>query len=173
MWQTTPRCLSCWVSESLLDTMTAVNLPIEALRQRLAKIPLQGQSTVGSESVYRELIGFVPPFADARNAAALESMLRGMHEQMRLRELTPCSIQATTAQLIVLAMLLNEHGVAAVAQGVAARRAGASWDELRGVERLVFLLHGLAGANRGDEFLTALAEREREDRVAGAVAAYG
>ena len=48
-----------------------------------------------------------------------------------------------------------------------------SWDELRGVVHLVFLLHGLPGANRGEEFLTALAEREREDRVAGAVAAYG
>jgi hypothetical protein len=41
------------------------------------------------------------------------------------------------------------------------------------VVRLVLLLHGLPGANRGDEFLTALDEREREDRIAGAVAAYG
>ena len=29
------------------------------------------------------------------------------------------------------------------------------------------------GANRGEEFLTALAKREREDWIAGAVAAYG
>jgi 4-carboxymuconolactone decarboxylase len=153
--------------------MTAVDLPIEELRQRLAQIPLQGQSAVGPETIYRELIGFVPPCADARDAATLDSTLRGMHEQMRLRELTPCSIDAKTAHLMLLAMLLNEHGAAAVAQGVAARRAGASWDELRGVVRLVILLHGLPGANRGDEFLTALTERDREDRVAGAVAAYG
>jgi 4-carboxymuconolactone decarboxylase len=153
--------------------MTAVDLPIEELRRRLALIPLQGQSAVGPETVYRELIGFVPPCADARDAATLDSTLRGMHEQMRLRELTPCSIDAKTAHLMLLAMLLNEHGAAAVAQGVAARRAGASWDELRGVVRLLILLHGLPGANRGDEFLTALTERDREDRVAGAVAAYG
>jgi hypothetical protein len=82
--------------------MTAANLPIEELRQRLAQIPLQGESAAEPEAVYRELIGFVPPCADARDAATLD----------------------------------------------------------------------LPGANRGDEFLTALAEREREDRVAGAVAAY-
>lgn len=153
--------------------MTAANPPVEELRQRLAQIPLQGRSAAGPESVYRELIGFVPPCANARDAATLDSMLRGMHEQMRLRELTPCSIQAKPAHLMLLAMLLNGHGAAAVVQGIAARRAGASWDELRGVVHLVFLLHGLPGANRGEEFLTALAEREREDRVAGAVAAYG
>ena len=153
--------------------MTAVELPIEELRQRIAQIPLQTQGAVGSEAAYRELIGFVPPCADARDAGTLDSKLRGLHEQMRVRDLTPCSIQAKTTHLMLLAMLVGEHGSAAVAQGVAARQAGASWDELRGVVRLVFLLHGLPGANRGDEFLTALAELEREDRVAGAVAAYG
>ena len=153
--------------------MTAADLPIEELRQRLAQIPLQGQSAIGPATVYRELIGYVPPCADARNASTLESDLRCMHEQMRLRDLAPSSIQVKSAHLMLLAMLLGEHGVTAVAQGVATRRAGASWDELRGVVRLVFMLHGLPGANRGDEFLTALAEREREDRVAGAVAAYG
>jgi alkylhydroperoxidase/carboxymuconolactone decarboxylase family protein YurZ len=153
--------------------MTAVDLPIEELRQQLAQIPVPDQSAVRPETFYRELIGFVPPCADTRDTATLESKLRGMHEQVRLRALAPCSIDAKAAHLIFLAMLLKEHGASAVAQGAAARRAGATWDELRGVVRLVFLLHGLPGANRGDEFLTALAEREREDRVAGAVAAYG
>jgi hypothetical protein len=58
-------------------------------------------------------------------------------------------------------------------QGLAARRAGASWDELRAVADMAFLLHGLPAVNRGDELLAALAEREREDRIAGIVAAYG
>jgi 4-carboxymuconolactone decarboxylase len=126
--------------------MTAAELPIEELRQRLAQIPVQGQSAGGSETVYREFIGFVPPCADARKAAALEPMPRGMHEQMRLRELAPGSIQVKTAHLMLLAMLLGEHGAAAVVQGIAARQAGASWDELRGVVRPLFLLHGLSGA---------------------------
>ena len=64
--------------------MTAANPVLDELRQRLAQIPLQGQSAAGAESVYRELIGLVPPCADARDAATLDSMLRGMHEQMRL-----------------------------------------------------------------------------------------
>ena len=153
--------------------MTTDTLPIEELRERLAQLPLLGPSAAGAESVYRELIGFVPPCSNARNGATLEQRLCGLHEQMRIRELTPASTQTKTVHLMLLAMLLNEHGTNAVAQGIAARRAGASWDELRGVVRLVFLLHGLPGANRGEEFLTALAERECEDRVAGAVAAYG
>jgi hypothetical protein len=94
-------------------------------------------------------------------------------EELRLNELVPGSIEPKTAHLVLLGMRLNEHGAAALAQGVAARRVGVSWDELRGLAHLVSLLHGLPGATRGEEFLTALAEQERVDRVAGAVAAYG
>jgi 4-carboxymuconolactone decarboxylase len=92
---------------------------------------------------------------------------------LQLHEFSPGSIEPKTAHLILLALLLNEHGVTAVEQGIAARRAGATWDELRDVVRLVFLLHSLPAANRGDEFLTALTKREHEDKVAGAFAAYG
>ena len=153
--------------------MTAADLPIEALRERLTLAGAQSQSSGGRESTYRELMGFVPPCCDRRDATALETMLRGMHEQMRLRELIPASINPKTAHLMLLAMLLAEHGATAVEQGAAARRAGASWDELRAVADMAFLLHGLPAANRGAELLAALAEREREDRIAGIVAAYG
>ncbi len=96
-----------------------------------------------------------------------------MQEQAGLRNLIPESIDSKTGHLILLAMLLTDHGAVAVAQGVAARRAGASWDELRAVADMADLLHGLPAANRGSELLAALAEREREDRIAGIVAAYG
>lgn len=152
--------------------MTAATLPIEELRQRLAQSPPDAKSTDGREAAYRELIGFVPPCGDRRDAAAFEAMLRGMHEQMRLRTLIPPSIDAKAAHLLLLAMLLTEHGAAAAAQGSAARRVGASWDELRAVVELAFLLQGLPAASRGEEFLSAVAEREHADRVAGAVAAY-
>jgi alkylhydroperoxidase/carboxymuconolactone decarboxylase family protein YurZ len=153
--------------------MTAVDLPIEELRQRIAQLSSQGQGASGPGTAYRDLFGFVPPCAVAQGSVPLASTLRDLHEQVRLRELLPSALSAKDAHLILLAMLLKEHGANAVVQGVAARRAGASWEELRGVVRLAFLLHGLAGANRGDEFMTALAEHEREDRIAGAVAAYG
>lgn len=153
--------------------MAAADLPLEELRQKLAQCSLQGSSAAGPEAVYRDLMGFIPPCVVVPDTATLESKLRGLHEHIPLRELLPSAIDAKAAHLILLAMLLKEHGATAVSQGVAARRAGASWDELHGVVRLVFLLCGLPGANRGDEFLTALAEREREDRVADAMAAYG
>jgi alkylhydroperoxidase/carboxymuconolactone decarboxylase family protein YurZ len=153
--------------------MTAAKLPIEELRQQLALAGAQSQSADGHESAYRELIGFVPPCCDRRDATALETMLRCMHEQMRIRKLITDSVDAKTAQLILLAMLLADHGAAVVAQGVAARRAGASWHELRALIGMAFLLHGLPAANCGDEFLTAFAEREHEERIAGAVAAHG
>jgi 4-carboxymuconolactone decarboxylase len=153
--------------------MTAANLPIEELRQRLTPAGAQSQGYDGRESAYRELIGFMPPCYHRREAPALEAMLRGMHEQMRLRKLIPDSINAKAAHLMLLAMLLVEHGAAAVVQGTAARRAGASWEELRAVADMAFLLHGLPAANRGEELLAALAEREREDRIASIVAAYG
>jgi 4-carboxymuconolactone decarboxylase len=153
--------------------MTAAKLPIDELRQRLAPAAAQGASAGRHEAAYRELIGFVPPCGDSCDATELESMLRGMHEQMRLRRLFPDSIDVKTAHLFLLAMLLMDHGAAAVAQGIAARRAGASWDELQAVAGMAFLLHGLPAADRGDELLAALAEREHEERTASAAAAYG
>ena len=63
--------------------MTAAKLPIEELRQRLAPVPAQGQNAGGRESAYRELIGFVPPCCDRRDTTELETMMRGMDEQMR------------------------------------------------------------------------------------------
>ena len=35
------------------------------------------------------------------------------------------------------------------------------------------LLHGVPGVQRTESFLKALAERELEDRIAGAMASYG
>ena len=153
--------------------MTAGDLPIEELRQRLAQLSSQGQGASGPATVYRDLLGFVPPCADAQGSEPLASTLRDLHELVRLRELLPSALSAMDAHLILQAMLLKEHGANAVVQGVAARRASAGWDDLRGVVRLAFPLQGLARASRGDEFVMAMAECEREDRVAGAVAAYG
>jgi hypothetical protein len=65
--------------------MTAVDLPIEELRQRLAQISLQGTSAAGPDMGHRELVGFVPPCTDARDAT-LESKLSSMHEPVRLRD---------------------------------------------------------------------------------------
>ena len=153
--------------------MSIANSRIDELRQRLAQVPPQSTGHVDRAALYRELFGFVPPCDAGSNVDSLERLLRGMHEQMRIGRLIPTGFDARTAQLILLAMMLMDHGAAAGAQGIAARRAGASWDDLRAVVSLAFLLHGLPAANRGDELLTAIAEWEHNDRIAGAVAAYG
>ena len=44
--------------------------------------------------------------------------------------------------------------------GIAARRAGATWEEMQAVVNLCFLFRGLSAANRGAETLAHIAERE-------------
>lgn len=125
------------------------------------------------DDALRAALGFVPPCSRPTNPAGLESSLRALHEQLRTGGLKPDALDIKTVHLLLTALLLAEYGAAAVEQGMAARREGATRSEVEAVAALVFATHGVAGAARGDEFLTALAEREREDRVAGAVAAYG
>ena len=153
--------------------MPVPDLRISELRERLARLPGPLQTSVEASAIYRELLGFAPPCDASSSGDGLESKLRGMHEQMRVGGLIPPRFDAKTAHLILLAMMLMSHGAQACAQGAAARRAGASWDDLRGVVALGFLLHGLLATSRGDELLAAIAEWEHKDHIAGAVAAYG
>jgi 4-carboxymuconolactone decarboxylase len=94
-------------------------------------------------------------------------------EAVQFQELTHGLIDAKTAQLILLAIGLNDQEVNLLAQGIAARSAGASWDELRGVVHLMFLLRGLPGSQAGEEFLRSLFEHESRDKLASAMASYG
>jgi hypothetical protein len=141
--------------------------------QALAGMAPTSDAATGQEDALRAALGFVPPCRGPASPETLESSLRALHEQLRTGGLKPDAIDIRTVHLLLTALLLTEHGAAAVEQGMVARRAGVSRAEVEAVAALVFATHGLAGVARGDEFLTALAEREREERVAGAVAAYG
>lgn len=153
--------------------MNALAPQIEELRQRLAHDSVQETGSRDSATVYRDVLGFVPPCAAGSNAAVWVPLLQGMHERMRVGGLVPARLETRTAHLMLLALLLMDHGSDACAQAVAARRVGASWDDLRDVVHMAFLLHGLPAANRGDELLTALFECEHNEKITGAVAAYG
>ncbi len=48
---------------------------------------------------------------------------------------------------------------AALLRGIAARRAGATWEEMQAVVSLAFLFRGLSAANRGAELLANIAKR--------------
>jgi hypothetical protein len=141
--------------------------------QALAGMAPPSDAATGHGDALRAALGFVPPCRGQPSPETLESSLRALHEQLRTGGLKPDALDTKTVHLLLTALLLTEHGAAAVEQGLAARRAGVSRAEVEAVAALVFATHGLMGVARGDEFLTALAEREREERVAGAVAAYG
>ncbi len=119
-------------------------------------------------AIYKELIGFVPPRIEARMAVtgALDPKLLDLQEQMRAHAMYPKCFDVKTAQLMLFGMLLMDMNDAAVLHGIAARRAGASWEEMQAVISLCFLFRGLSAANRGAELLANIAKREAEAEAA-------
>jgi 4-carboxymuconolactone decarboxylase len=114
--------------------------------------------------IYRELIGFVPPRIEARMAVtgALDPVLLDMQEKMREHAMYPKCFDTKTAQLMLFGMLLMDMSDAAQLHAIAARRAGASWEEMQAVISLCFLFRGLPAANRGAEILANLAKRDAD-----------
>jgi 4-carboxymuconolactone decarboxylase len=114
--------------------------------------------------VYKELLGFVPPRIEARLnvTGALDPKMMDLQEQIRSHGMYPKCFDVKTAQLMLFGMLLMDLSDAAALHAIAARRAGASWEELQSVINLCFLFRGLSAANRGAEILANLAKREDE-----------
>jgi len=125
--------------------------------------------------VYEELLGFVPPRIEARFSVtgALDPRMVDLQEQMRLHGMYPKSFDVKTAQLMLFGMLLMDLSDAAVLHAIAARRAGASWQEMQDTVNLCFLFRGLSAANRGAEILANVANREQQDQAKAHEAAQG
>ena len=117
-------------------------------------------------AIYEELLGFVPPRIEARFAVtgALDPTIVQMQERMREHAMYPKCFDVKTAQLMLFGMLLMDASDASVLHGIAARRAGATWEEMQAVINLCFLFRGLSAANRGAEQLARIAEREAADK---------
>jgi 4-carboxymuconolactone decarboxylase len=115
-----------------------------------------------SES-YRRMIGFMPPRVEARLnvTGALDPDVLALQEDLRDRALNPACFDAKAVQLLTFGILLVELSDAAVMHGCAARRAGATWEELQAVINLCAAFRGLPAANRGAEMLVKVAQRER------------
>jgi alkylhydroperoxidase/carboxymuconolactone decarboxylase family protein YurZ len=111
---------------------------------------------------YEALIGFVPPRIMARTelGARLDPELLRLQEAARLRAMYPACFDVKTTQLMLFGILLALMGDAARLHAIAARRAGASWEELSAVVGLAYLFRGLPAANLGAEILHKLAEAE-------------
>jgi len=114
--------------------------------------------------IYKDLLGFLPPRIEARLhvTGALDPTMLDLQEQIREHGMYPKCFDVKTAQLMLFGMLLMDLSDAAALHAIAARRAGASWEELQAVINLCFLFRGLSAANRGAEILANLAKREEE-----------
>ncbi|VCU69058.1 hypothetical protein PIGHUM_01118 [Pigmentiphaga humi] len=120
-------------------------------------------------AIYEELIGFVPPRIEARLSVtgALDPKLVDLQEKMREHAMYPKCFDVKTAQMMLFGMLLMDQSDAAVLHGIAARRAGASWEEMQAVVSLCFLFRGLSAANRGAELMANIADHEARQEQAG------
>ena len=118
-------------------------------------------------AIYQELLGFLPPRIEARLAVtgALDPELLELQERLRAHAMYPKCFDVKTAQLMLFGMLLMDLSDAAFLHALAARRAGASWEELQATVSLCFLFRGMSAANRGAEILANLAKRENDQET--------
>jgi len=140
----------------------------KAVRTRIGPYSDKKATLDERNAIYQDLIGFVPPRIEARMAVtgALDPQLLDMQERMREHAMYPKCFDTKTAQLMLFGMLLMDMSDAAQLHAIAARRAGASWEEMQAVISLCFLFRGLPAANRGAEILANLAKREAETQAA-------
>jgi alkylhydroperoxidase/carboxymuconolactone decarboxylase family protein YurZ len=144
--------------------MLPPRIDADAVRERIGSYADTAMSLQDRGAIYRDLLGFVPPRIEARLAVtgALDPELLDLQERMRERAMYPDCFDVKTAQLMLFGMLLMDLNDAAPLHAIAARRAGASWEELQAVISLCFLFRGLSAANQGAEILANLAKREAE-----------
>lgn len=141
----------------------------KAVRERIGSYSDTKATQEERSAIYKELIGFVPPRIEARLAVtgALDPKLLDLQEEMREHAMYPKCFDVKTAQLMLFGMLLMDGSDATMLHGIAARRAGASWEELQAVISLCFLFRGLPAANRGAEILANIARREADANAQG------
>jgi 4-carboxymuconolactone decarboxylase len=115
-------------------------------------------------AIYEELLGFVPPRIQARTEllARLDPEFLSLQEEIRKQGMYPEVFEVKTVQLMLFGMLLLSLRDAARIHGIAARRAGATWEEMQAVVNLAYLYGGLSAANIGAQFLQEIAEMEAE-----------
>jgi alkylhydroperoxidase/carboxymuconolactone decarboxylase family protein YurZ len=113
---------------------------------------------------YRALLGYLPPRVESRLlvTGALDPKLVRLQEEIRAHAMNPPCFDTKTAQLMIFGMLVVELSDAAVIHGIAARRAGASWEEMQAVVSMAYIFRGVSAANRGAEMLARIAEREAQ-----------
>jgi len=112
---------------------------------------------------YVELFGSLPPLPSARFEFTGEvnpEFLR-LSERLRAHAFYSDVFDLKTTHLILFGMLLVERNAAAQMHALAARRAGASWQELHKVVELAAATQSLGPANQGGAMLKTLRDKEQ------------
>ena len=134
-------------------------------RQPLPDRQIKDSQVDEYRAIYEELIGFVPPRIMARTdlLARVDPELLDLQEQIRKHAMYPECFDVKTAQLMLFGMLLMTLSDATRLHAIAARRAGATWEEMSGVVGLAFLFRGLPAANLGAQIIQEIVEREANE----------
>lgn len=134
-------------------------------REPLPEIQIDPARLQEYRDFYVELLGFVPPRIQARTdmLARVDPELLAMQEEMRRHAMYPPCFDVKTSQLMLFGMLLVQLADATRLHAIAARRAGATWEELNAVVGLAFLFRGLSAANLGAQIIGEIAASEGKD----------
>jgi alkylhydroperoxidase/carboxymuconolactone decarboxylase family protein YurZ len=111
---------------------------------------------------YQELFGFVPPLPEARLqfAAAVDPEHVRLVEALRAQTYYSSVLDVKTTQMMLFGMLLAMNESAARYHALAARRAGATWEELHQVVELAGIVRALGPLNIGGALLHQLRHGE-------------
>ncbi len=112
---------------------------------------------------YVELFGSLPALPAARFdfSGAVDPEVLRLVERLRAHAFYSDVFDIKTTNLMLFGMLLVEHHSAAQMHALAARRAGATWQELHKVVELASATGALAPANQGSALLKALRDKEQ------------
>jgi 4-carboxymuconolactone decarboxylase len=145
--------------------MAHTSLDMDAIRSEIGSYADTETPLAEREQDYIDLIGFVPPRIAARLAVtgALDPVLLRLQEDARRRAMYPACFDTKTTQLMVFGMLLAKLLDAAMLHARAARRAGATWEEMQAVVSLAYVYGGMPVANRGAEIIGQLAASESKE----------
>lgn len=114
------------------------------------------------EKSYVEMFGEVPPLPKAKFefSGSVDPDALRIAEQLRAHAFYNDVFDMKTTQLMLFAMLLIDGAGAAKFHALAARKAGASWEELHKTVELATAVSALGPMNKGSALLNELRKTE-------------
>ena len=114
------------------------------------------------ENSYAEMFGEVPPLPKAKFefSSDVDPEALRIAERLRAHAFYNDVFDMKTTQLMLFAMLLTEGAGAAKFHALAARKAGASWQELHKTVELASAVAALGPMNKGSALLNELKSQQ-------------